>query len=217
MPGVPGPYREEQHASTDLMILTLWGQGRIDDGLALLIERYGSIVKAVIQKKYVVNDSRLDAQEVLCEAVTLFWKRFKSYDPAQGRILPWLVTIATHVACDQLREFSKLPSLLGEQIYDRSVPPDQLEPDQSLDGVASRPDLKMLLMDAISSDPSPIQRQILHSELARGQKVPTDELARELEKSADTIRVYRSRALRRLRKVLESTDRYFAILGGHHD
>lgn len=62
--------------------------------------RYGKPVWSLARK--VAGDDGV-AEEVVQEAFLRLWTRVSDYDPARGRLLPWLLTIAHHRAIDELR------------------------------------------------------------------------------------------------------------------
>ena len=62
--------------------------------------RYGKPVWSLARK--VAGDDGT-AEEVVQEAFLRLWTRASDYDPARGRLLPWLLTIAHHRAIDEVR------------------------------------------------------------------------------------------------------------------
>lgn len=73
-----------------------------------LYDRYASRVYAVTLR--VLGDTML-AEEVTQDSFLKLWSRARQFDPGQGELAPWLLTIAHRTALDRLRlENRRLPA-----------------------------------------------------------------------------------------------------------
>lgn len=85
------------------------------EGLALLHDRYASLVKAMIMR-VLHNDAESD--DMLQEIFVEIWNRASSYDSGKGKPLGWMVTLSRRRAIDRLRKreaYGRMEERLLEQ------------------------------------------------------------------------------------------------------
>jgi len=76
-------------------------QNRQPEALAFLHDRYASMLKALIMK---VLHNEAESDDMLQEIFVEIWNRGASYDPAKGKALGWIITLARRRAIDRLRK-----------------------------------------------------------------------------------------------------------------
>lgn len=74
---------------------------RDPDALAILHDRYGGMLKALIMK---VLHNEAESDDMLQEIFVEIWERVGSYDPAKGKALGWIITLSRRRAIDRLRK-----------------------------------------------------------------------------------------------------------------
>lgn len=77
------------------------GDGR---ALELLYDRYHVLVYSVALR--VVRDEML-AEDIVQEVFVRLWRRPRSYDPARGRFLSWLMSVTRNRAIDEVRRVTR--------------------------------------------------------------------------------------------------------------
>lgn len=70
------------------------------EALEALYERYHRVLLALAYR--VAADQQV-AEEVVQEVFLAVWRRSSTYEPAQGKVRPWLFTIVRHRAIDRVR------------------------------------------------------------------------------------------------------------------
>lgn len=76
-------------------------QARVRNGLALLHERYATLLKVISMK---VLHNGADAEDLLQDVFLEIWDRAASYDPLKGRPLSWIATLTRRRSIDRLRK-----------------------------------------------------------------------------------------------------------------
>jgi len=71
--------------------------------LSLLYDLYHRLVYSVAYQ--IVSEVDL-AEEIVQDVFLQIWKKASTYDPAQGKVITWIVSIARHRAIDQYRRLS---------------------------------------------------------------------------------------------------------------
>ena len=90
-------------------------QDRDPEGIAMLHDRYASLVKAMIMR-VLHNDAESD--DMLQEIFVEIWNRAASYDSSKGKPLGWMVTLSRRRAIDRLRKreaYGRMEERLQEQ------------------------------------------------------------------------------------------------------
>jgi len=98
------PITEAQPSSpldlTDEQLMVMLQQ-RNPVGLEYLYDRHAAIVKSLGMK---VVHNEAEAEDLLQEIFMEIWNRAAGYDPAKGKPLGWIVTLARRRAIDRLRK-----------------------------------------------------------------------------------------------------------------
>lgn len=153
-----------------------------------LYDRYASRVYALTLR--VLGDTML-AEEVTQDSFLKLWGRARQFDPDQGELAPWLLTIAHRTALDRLRlESRRLPASNTrdpEEIW--PVLPDQI----SLNGEARWRSLHF----AVQSLPEE-QRQVI--DLAYYKGLSQSEIAEVLDWPLGTVKTRVRAAMQALRQ-----------------
>ena len=89
----PSPFTDEQ-----LMAMI---QAHVRNGLALLHERYATLLKS-LSMKVLHNDA--DAEDLLQDVFVEIWDRAAGYDPLKGQPLSWIATLTRRRSIDRLRK-----------------------------------------------------------------------------------------------------------------
>lgn len=156
--------------------------------------RYGKPVWSLARR--VAGDSAI-AEEVVQEAFLRLWTRAADFDPARGRLLPWLLTIAHHRAIDELRrrrargEFDGLDAAMATAEAPDADPVD----------VAIASDDREAIRVALAALPEAQRRAI---ELAYFGGYSQAEIASRLDEPLGTIKTRIRLALRKLRDLLST-------------
>ncbi|GAB3783916.1 sigma-70 family RNA polymerase sigma factor [Spirosoma horti] len=83
---------------------------------ALLYDAYSPALYGVLLR--LVHD-QARAEDLLQDAFIKIWSNREHFDPKQGRLFTWLLTITRHVALDELRA-QKVRTAASTYMYDRS-------------------------------------------------------------------------------------------------
>ncbi len=175
-----------------------------EDVLADILHAHGPPITALLKVRLSWQLTTVDLEDVLATALFRLWQHRERFDASKASLRVWFFRIAENIARDVFKHgWHKARQL--ERI---------VEPDTLADIVDSRPPV-------VASEPEPVlslpiqqlreliallpdaQRQIVLADAAsRDGVVPSQQLSQELGIPASTVRVYRRRALERLRKAL---------------
>jgi RNA polymerase sigma-70 factor (ECF subfamily) len=170
-----------------------------EDVLAGLLARIAAGDEAALRSLYQRSSGRLfaiilrivrdpaSAEAALAQAYAGIWERARTFDPAHGSALAWMIAIARQQAIEAARS---RPRDLG--ILNRNEP-GELEGRTELAG----------LRRCLEQIEEPARRAVL---LAYCDGLSYDELAAVLGVPADTAKTWVSRALARLRQSLDDDD-----------
>jgi RNA polymerase sigma-70 factor (ECF subfamily) len=98
----------------DAQLMRLVAQG---DRAAFLqiYDRYAARVHGLALR---MLGDQMTAEEVTQDSFLRLWSRATTFNPARGKLLPWLLTIARRVALDRIRIESRLPYSIDPQSQD---------------------------------------------------------------------------------------------------
>ena len=176
---------------------------RADDELVLadILRAHGPPVRALLQRRF-SSFNEADLEDVLAVALFRVWQARDRFDPLKASLRVWFFHIAENAARDVFRvgwhkarhlEIGLEPQALAEAALFRHV--DWTVPEEArIDSSA--------LLDALSQLPEAQRRIVLADAQSRDGLVPSEELSAELGIPTGTVRVYRKRALERLKQVL---------------
>lgn len=186
---------------------------RLRDGdesvLEAVLRTDGPAVRGLLRQKFGGMLNAADFEDILAAALFRVWKYRERFDPGRASLRVWFYRIAANVARDLLRygwqkarqmEVPCEPIVLASVIDDghHDVDHDETNPPDG-NSTAMKRDLREvldLLPDA--------QRKIVMADAAsRDGKVSSQQLSSELGIPAATVRVYRRRAIDRLRTEMD--------------
>lgn len=175
--------------------------------LEVLLRNDGPSVAALLRKRFpgVLTDS--DVEDVLAAGLFRVWQHRHRFNPQLASLRVWFCRICENVARDLLR--------LGwhrARRRERSVDHGELQAHAVPVGDESRsaPTLRICpeqLFELLHSLPDHQRRILLADAESRDGAVPSRELAAELGIPPSTVRVYRRRALERLKRAIEQRER----------
>lgn len=185
------------------------------EGLAELLRRCGAQVLALLRQRFRGVLREEDLEDVLSIGLYRLWKHWRRYDNARASLRVWYFRICENAARDVLRlgwqrarsrEVIDIDLIAGCNSTARGTgPPDELPDEQAAMQTQLQVDLKEVLNDLPD-----VQRTILLADAAARDDVACSQrLGDELGIPAATVRVYRKRALDKLRRAL--TDRGHAL------
>src|SRR4051794_24239895 len=155
------------------------------DGLAAAYAAYHR--RLLARARRIVVDPGL-AEEAVQEAFTRAWRACGSFDPADGPLVPWLLTITANVAKDLVKARQRRPPLAPATAVESAGGPGVGE----IDRVVLRAQLRAALAGISELHRSAVVETILRDR-------PYVDVAREHGIKAATLRTRVHYALRRLR------------------
>jgi len=167
-------------------------------GLRQLLAKYGGGVKSFLQWKFGGQLDDEDRTDLLHRVALRAWKYMGSFDDKKGSLGAWLVGIAQNEALDFLQR-ERLP--VGELEHDPPADDD----DTDLD-----PERRKLFedLDQVLEELPPMQRLVAKEDLRSGGEADGPSLAKKLGKTANAVRVARSKARKTIAEKLQAL--------GHH-
>ena len=165
------------------------------EALGVLYDQYGRLIFSIACQ--ILSDEVL-AEEVTQDVFLQVWKKAESYNPAQGKVITWLTSIARHRAIDMLRRRNIRPE-------GRSIAWDECCDDHMDDSLAVEPGMidsesRLHLLQALTGLP-PDQREALS--LAYFNGLTQQEIAIRLHEPLGTVKTRIRLALIKLRGVLD--------------
>ncbi len=197
---------------------------RLRDGdeavLEILLREHGATIRAVLRQKFPTGLDHGDFEDILAIALFRVWSRRDQFDPDRGSLRAWFYRIAANVTKDALRygwqkarqlEVRYEPAALSDVAVERPVTDlraaiaartvkdvDDAPADEGFDERLRR-ELRVIVDEL----PEAQRRIILADAASRDGKVSSEHLSQELGIPPGTVRVYRRRALARLRNELD--------------
>lgn len=106
-------------------ILIKYIKKRKEEGLRLLIEKYGGLIKAVI-KRYLYNLSQYE-DECMNDILLSIWDNIKKFDSDKGDFKNWIIAISKYKAIDYKRKYLKdlAEEGLNENLMDKNKDVDE--------------------------------------------------------------------------------------------
>ncbi len=185
-----------------------------EDVLEVILRTHGPPILTLLRQRFVGPLTATDFEDVLAAALFRMWQHRARFDPAQASLRVWFFRIAENLTRDVLKhgwhkarqlELSTEPLLLAEAV-DRRRPNGEADLD-ALEG--ELPVLRVppeLLRELLALLPENQRRIVLADADSRDGVVASHKLASELGIPASTVRVYRRRALERLRREIEQRE-----------
>ncbi len=206
---------------------------RLKDGdegvLEVILRTHGPPILVLLRQKFVGPLTATDFEDVLAAALFRVWQHRARFDPALSSLRVWFFRIAENIARDVLRhgwhkarrlELSLEPMLLAEAVdrrqLDTATRRDENNgherDDTERDGgerAGTSPTLRVApeqLRELLALLPEKQRRIVLADAESRDGIVASHDLAKELGIPQSTVRVYRRRALERLRREIEQLE-----------
>lgn len=171
---------------------------------AALETLYARHSRAVFALLFRIVGDRQTAEDLLQEAFLRAWQHAGAYREAQGRVLPWLLGVAHHLALNEHRRRRRRP--LSASKRDGPGGDDQQDPDH-LQGVANDPSdevwerLRGARVDKAMAQ-LPEQQRAIIALYATGHS--QSEIASRLHEPLGTVKSRMRRGLLRLRDLLQA-------------
>lgn len=181
--------------------------------LEVILRTHGPPILALLKQRFAGRLTATDFEDVLAAALFRMWQHRARFDPALASLRVWFFRIAENLARDVLKhgwhkarqlETSTAPQLLAEAVDRR---PNGESNSAADDG--ELPTLRVpseLLRELLALLPENQRRIVLADADSRDGVVASHDLASELGIPPGTVRVYRRRALERLRREIEERE-----------
>lgn len=181
--------------------------------LESMLKEDGGLVKGTLLKRYSTVFGSADLDDVMAIAVERVWRHRDKFDPVKGSLKSWFFRIADNTARDILRvgwfKARKLEVAVEQGALDVLAAIDRAAPEESNEEADRESDTaRSVLLEVLAELPEPQRRILWADALSSSGPVPTVDLARELNLSRGTVRVYRAKALARLRNELAKSPLY---------
>jgi RNA polymerase sigma-70 factor (ECF subfamily) len=170
-------------------------------GLEYLYDRHSAIVKSLGMK---VVHNEAEAEDLLQEIFMEIWNRADGYDPAKGKPLGWIVTLARRRAIDRLRKCQshcRAEDRLRDEVEQQ---PDSWTTDPEEDFVMA--DIREMLLNIIKTLPEAQQQAI---ELAFYKGMSQREIAAHTGIPLGTIKTRLELGLKKLTVALKDYEGEF--------
>lgn len=194
-------------SATDLGERLLAGDEQVLDAI---LQTHGPPVLALLRQRLGGPLTPTDFEDVLATALFRVWQHRTRFDPGRASLRVWLFRIAENLARDVLKhgwqkarqlERSTDPARLAESVDARSLGAGE----DWTSAPRTRPAMSAELMrELLALLPEAQRRIVLADADSREGTVASDQLGRELGIPPGTVRVYRRRALERLRREMEA-------------
>ena len=177
-------------------------------GFEVMLQAYGGQIKGVLLQRYATAFGAADVDDVMAVAAERLWRNREKFDPDKGGLKAWYFRIADNTARDVLRlgwfKARKLEVVVEQGALDALAAAGD-DPQEAIGVVAcgaQESAAREVLLKVLGGLPEPQRRILWADALSSSGTVPTVDLARELKLSRGTVRVYRAKALARLREEL---------------
>jgi RNA polymerase sigma factor (sigma-70 family) len=174
-------------------------QSRSEEGLRRLLQVHGDWVKGALMEKF-GRDREIQTEEAISDAALGIWDHISGFDPARGSLSGWLLIASRNALVSALRIEMVRPLL-------RLTGQDELECLAVRNGhPGPRSACRVKILDDLKiciARLSPMQQDIILSDLSGESSTDSAELARRWQTTANSIRVSRHKAHKRLEKMLE--------------
>ena len=171
------------------------------EGLRLLVERYGGRLKAFLFKRFrsVLQEGEL--AEALNVTLHNAWRFAEGYTEGRGMLASWCIRIAQNAAKDILKREMRYreKNLEYDPTYDPADPRDE---DEAVPGEESDDPRVEYLRQAIQKLPA-LQKAIVEADLAAGGLADAGRLAEIHGTSKNSIYVSRTKAHETLKRQVE--------------
>ena len=172
-----------------------------------VLRAFGPAVRAVLTRKYYGVLSYDDIEDVLATGLYRLWASRDRFDPDVGSLKAWFFRIVDNCARDVLKygwQKARQLEVSSDQLLKTAASPS----DPTDDGERTRrsdidESTVYALREILDSLPDAQRKIVLADSLAKDETASSEFLADELGLSASTVRVYRKRALERIRREMK--------------
>jgi RNA polymerase sigma-70 factor (ECF subfamily) len=166
-----------------------------------MLREHGGAVRCTLAKRYFSVLGSADIDDILAVATHKAWRFRERFDPEKGSLRTWFFRIADNVARDVLRVGwfkARQLEIVAEKSYLEALPaPDGGELSRRPDSAAAEAIREILAGLPVN------QRRIVWADALAGTTKPSSrDLARELGLTVGSVRVYRAKAMRKIREEL---------------
>lgn len=170
-----------------------------DRGMEALMDQYAGLVDSVVRGKLRTPPfSGEDVEDCVAEVFLEFYDGLPRFDPARGSIRSWLCVIARNRAVDRVRRQYAAPDLVS--LDDAPLPSEGNSPERE---IIRREDRDRLLRELQALEQ--VDREILFRKYYLAQ--PSRDISARMGLTVANIDTRAHRAIGKLRKRLEGTDR----------
>lgn len=183
-----------------------------DEGvLEVILRTHGPPILALLRQRFVGPLNATDFEDVLAAALFRVWQHRERFDPDRASLRVWFFRIAENLARDVLKhgwlkarqlELSTEPMQLAE-VTDRRQPHGESDNGDDDDLALTQRIPSEQLRELLALLPENQRRIVLADADSRDGVVASHDLAKELGIPQSTVRVYRRRALERLRREIQ--------------
>jgi RNA polymerase sigma-70 factor (ECF subfamily) len=192
-----------------------------DEGaLEQILREFGPPVRGLLARKYCGVLGEGDFEDVLSIALFRVWQHRERFDPTRASLKAWFYRIATNAARDVLRygwykarrlevsyEAASLASVSVDPAAEAGDAFSQTEQGDEGDSAdvenPEHEEVRQLLREVLATLSEKQRRIALADAASKEGKVPSQELSNELGIPPATVRVYRRRAIEKLRKEMD--------------
>ncbi|MFO1498083.1 MAG: sigma-70 family RNA polymerase sigma factor [Verrucomicrobiota bacterium] len=165
--------------------------------LGSLYDRHSATLFALACR--ILNDSK-EAEDVLQDVFVQLWERAADFDPDQGRVLGWALTLTRNRAIDRLRATHRRRARLVEDTEGEAIQDYPAQTVSAPEAVCAG-EQGHLVRSALAALPPPERRAI---ELAFFDGLSQTEVASALNEPLGTIKARIRRGMQKLRRQLAS-------------
>ena len=185
-----------------------------EEVLEVVLRTHGPPILALLRQRFIGPLTAADFEDVLAAALFRLWQHRKRFDPERASLRVWLFRIAENMARDVLKhgwhkaqqlELSTEPTQLAE-VTDHRRSHRESDADEQDESSLARRIPSEQLHQLLALLPENQRRIVLADADSRDGVVASHDLAKELGIPQSTVRVYRRRALERLRREIEQRE-----------
>jgi RNA polymerase sigma-70 factor (ECF subfamily) len=170
--------------------------------LEAVLRADGPAVRGLLQQKFGGILNAADFEDIVAAALYRVWKYRERFDPQRASLRVWFYRIAANVARDVLRygwQKARQMEVPCEPIVLASIIDAREEHEETGPQDGQPTGMKRDLREALDLLPDSQRKIVMADAASRDGKVSSQQLSSELGIPAATVRVYRRRAIERLR------------------
>ena len=182
--------------------------------LEVILRTHGPPIVALLKQRFIGRLTAIDFEDVLAAALFRIWQHRLRFYTTLASLRVWFFRVAENIARDVLKhgwhkarqlESNFEPALLAAAVDHRSIKDDSHVDSDNCSGSTLRIPLEQL-RELLARLPEQQRRIVLADADSPDGVVSSQHLANELGIPPSTVRVYRRRALERLRRDIENRE-----------